>query len=337
MDQTKKYRNLRKFWAAAGWVFVALFVLSMLGLIVCIVMLGLGYGDPVLLGELSGGALFGFALFGLFTYLAVKESAKCGDMELDALEREDGEDSFFIGEGTLATFEKERLRIHGAAGKQEIAVPYREMRFFSVCSRKKPAEKGSWSVVLEMPSRYFQRDKSKEAPPVLVQADGKERLYRCLEAHGLKLLGEARKEPQKKRFERLYKTDLPDRAKRKRALILWIAGGVLIAAGVGLMFWRTEVGAIVGAVGLYAFGRAAVSFVRAKKTFSFYAEGVLYREPGGADDVFLKWEEIESVSRFEQEGKEYLRLRCPYGAYDFPMFEGAYDRIAAQFPDKCGN
>lgn len=332
-NDIEKLNFRKKAWNILGWTGVLLAVLAMIGLLVVIVLIAIGKGTPVLMGALAGGLTAGLAVLGALAFLGLRRSERFEERERDAIERADSEDSFFVGEGLLATFGRDALRIHGARNGER-TIPYRDMRFFSVCSRRKPAEKGTWSVVMEIPAHYLTKKKGEGERPVLIETAAKERLYRCLEAHGLTLLGELPSaEPKGKKYTPFRKFTLPDAAKRRRAFLILLLGIVLTGAGVGLAFWNTTVGAVVLVVGAYLLARAAAAFVRAKAQFTLYEEGVFYREPSGADNVFLKWEEIGRITAAE-DGK--LRAETLYGAYEFPPFVGAYEAIGERFPEKCG-
>ncbi len=333
-NEVKRSHIRRLLWNIAGWAGVLLAAACMVGLLVAVVMLALEKGDFTLLLILAASFAGGAVLLGAFGFLMLRLGERMEREELDAREREDGEGSFFIGEGTLATFEKDALRIHGE-GKNEITVPYGEIRFFSVCARRLPKEAGDWCVVFEIPARFLvKKGKAKrDDPPLLVQTAAKPRLYDCIAAHGLTLLGEKREDGRPKKFERIASYTRPDAAKRKRSALLLAFGGALFAAGIGLMFKWTTIGAVAGVVGLYIAARALISFLKARSVFAIYREGIFYREPSGADNAFLKWEEIGAFSLSGEEKR--LRAECLYGAYEFPAFEGAYDYLKEHYPEKC--
>ncbi len=338
MEESKRYHFRRKISGGFGWAFIVLALLCMAGLVVSLIMLGLGNEHMSLLGILAGGFAGGAILFGILGYFLVRRGEFWQRQELDALERADSEESFFIGEETLVTFAQEGLVIHNR--ERSISVPYGEVRFISVCTRRKPRERGEWSVLIEVPASYVVKKAKKGEPPVLIQADGKERLYRALEKHALPLLGEQRgqeqTQKQTQKFTRMQKYDLPDRAKRKRALWFLLLGVLLTGGGVGLMFYMSAIGAPVIVVGGYIVLRALVSYYRGKRVFSVYREGLYLAELSTQDSFFLKWEEMESIVPTEAEKQEILRANCLYGAYDFPRPHGAYEYIREHFPDKCG-
>lgn len=325
-----KYDLSRKVCAAFGWMFAVLALLSLIGLVVCIIMLGFGTQREALVAALTGGFASGTVLFGLAGYLFMLLAGRASSRYYDELERADGENSFFIGDGVLATFGEKVLVVHGE-GKKELRVPYEEARFFSVCVRRAPREKGEWNVLFELPGHYFAKSKENADEHILVQAEGKERLYRCLEARGLVLLGEKR-EDGKKKFRKLKGFILPERDKRRQAFFGMIAGAAVLAVGGGLMFWNTVLGAVVAVAGGYLFFRMALAHARAKQSLSFYREGVFFKTPVPQDSLFLKWEEIERATASENA----IRMECAYGAYEFPRPSGAYEFLRAQFPQKCG-
>lgn len=334
MQESRKYQKRAKIWGAAGWSFVILALLGMVGLIVVLIMLGFGNENTPLLAVLCGvfvAAAGGCGGLGAFALLRGERSHRAA---LDALEREDSEESFFVGEDTLATFREDALVIHSE--KKKIVVPYGEIRLFSVCTRRKPKEKGEWSVLIELPASYVLKKAKKEEPPVLIQTDGKERLYRTLERRSLVLLGEppAGQESREK-YTRLRDFAIPDPEKRKHCLLLAALGAVLTGGGVGFAFYMAPAGAAVAVAGAYVLGRAIWNYTRAKRVLSVYREGLYLKELTGRDSFFLKWAEIVSLSATEGE-KGAIRAECPYGAYDFPRPSGAYEYLKERFPDKCG-
>lgn len=347
MEKTsRQYHVYRRVFAGIGWACIILAVLCMLAVIVSFLLLGLGKGDPVLVGWLCGGSAGGAVACGGLGFLFMRRSFFFERTETDAEERADSEDSYFIGEGTLATFGKDALRIHrapAARGKDKtILVPYDQMRIFSVCMRRAPREKGEWCVALEIPARYLLKEGKvkKDDPPMLVEADGKPRIYASMKKYGLSVLGElppfAREDGEERteKFTRLKKFVLPDRAKRRRALIFCVLGLALAAGGIGASFWQLTVGALLSVMGIYLAGRSAVSYVRSCRIFSVYREGIFLKERNAQDSVFLKWEEFGRLTRTED--GETLRAECPYGSYDFPCPAGAYEWLSEQFPDQCG-
>lgn len=316
----------------------ALAILCALGLFVAVIVFEFKGGLQssllyILVGSFAGGAIVSaLAAFGLNIL-----GRKHRDAELDFRERCDGEESFFVGEGTLVTFGERGVVIHGErGGGREISVPYAEMRFFSVCTRRLPREKGEWSVVLEIPARYLARDAKADAKPALVQADAKPRLYETLTRHGLTLVGE-RGSGEEKRFTCLSAFHLPNRAKRKTALITAVVGGLLLVGGVLVaVFWQPVFGALLAAVGFILTGRAVLTFFRAKGTLGVYEEGLYWRDTGRVESVFLKWKEIESITVEPNDGFPLYRVQCAYGAYHFPAVAGSEEYLRETHPEKLG-
>ena len=320
------------------WTLIILAALCLIGLVVCLLMLGLKPANSLLYGNLILAFLGAGTVFGLLGGVCYRRTDRLSVAELDALELEDDENSFFVGEGTLATFKKDSLYIHGGIeSKKSITVPYYDIKFYSVCTRRAPREKGEWSVVLEIPSRYFNKGGMKTASNILIQTSGKERLYSRLNELGLELIGEMpQKETSEHKFQRLRKFVLANSEKRLRALILAGLGAALIIGGIfASIYWMMTIGSVIIILGAYMGIRALIAYFRAKAEFSVYEEGIFYREPTGVDNAFLKWTEFSSINIQLIEGKEYLRVTCPYGAYDFPLFEGAYEYIKERYPDKC--
>lgn len=340
LKRTRIFLNTVMFFCAA----VA--IASLIAMLVVVIMLSVGERSDEkdgLLTVLACSFASGAALFALLSYLFGRLVQRALYNELDFRERCDGENSFFVGEGTIATFLQSALLIHDELGKkrEEIRVPYAEIRLFSVCTRRRPREKGEWSVVIEIPVKYLAKEgkAGKNDPPALVQTDGKERLYACIEKSGLRLLGErpprgAKREDKK--FSRVKQYGLPDAQKRKRALMLSALGVAVIVAGalVGI-FFNISLGAVLGVFGIFVAARALFAYVRAKATLAFYKEGMFWRESGRTESSFLKWEEIERVSLTQKDGMPLLKVHCIYGDYHFPAAGGAYGFLEENFPEKC--
>ena len=339
MKTSAEIHRQRKGWNAFLWTVIILSLLCMVGFVVCIFMIGWNKGDPVLVGILTGAFFVGAGGLGLLGMLLFRRSDRLALEELDALEREDDMNSFFVGEGTLATFGDEKLRIHGREdGKKDIVVPYYDLRFFSVFARRSPRERGSWSVVIEIPARYFNNNASRTMSPILIQTDGKERLYSRLKELNIELIGEPHTEEQSdKKFTLIKKFNLTHSVKQRRALIL-IGAAVLILIGgiVATIYWNNTIGSLAIVLGAYFGIRACVILIRARGVLGIYEEGIFYRDPEGVNNVFLKWEEFSSLGIFEEENRRFLRLQCPYGAYDLPYFEGVYEYVKEHHPEKCG-
>lgn len=350
LDQLQKQRKL---WDTFTWVVVALAVLCAIGLVVCIVLFGLNKVDGLLAGILGGSFLIGGVAFGGFGFWCFRRGDKFAAAELDALELADGPYSFFVGEGTFATFRDDALFIHGNDGKRKITVPYYDLRFFSICTRRAPKEHGQYSIIIEIPARYLNNGAQRDMAPALIQTDGKERLYSRLKALDREIIGDLPEdayctEPDKnkanaakteKKFTRLEKFSFPDGEKRKRSVILMIFGALIFAGGIlATIFWTESVNSAISSViiilGGYVGIRATLAFIRAKALFCIYEEGIFYSEPTGVDNVFLKWDEFSDVSRFMNDGKLRLRVKCPYGAYEFPLIEKAYEYIKEHYPEK---
>jgi len=322
-----------------GWIFSILAILCVIGAIVSIVMLGLNEKRQFLFSMLALGAIAVTLVCGVGAFFCFRAGMRQEKLQLDFLERKDSEESFFVGEDTLATFTDTSLKLHASAGKKGkvVCVPYGEIRFFSVCIRHAAREAGEWCVVLEIPAKYLQKGKAKAGePPVLIQADGKQRLYDCLAKHGLKLLGEARREVPDRRFRCETKFVLPDYAERRKKLMLAAVGVALVAAGVAVCFiWRDWVvlGATLSALGLYLAIHAGFGAYRARTTLALYDEGIYWKQKTRIESTFLKWEEIQTVSLKRGE-ENVLRLGCDYGEYGFPAPDGAFECVAEKFPNK---
>lgn len=361
---SQKLNRMRRRWNGLFWTFAVLSVALIVGFLFAIVMLGLGKGDILIFGLLSAGFVVFAAVFAACAYPCYARSDRIAVAELDALEREDDQNSFFVGEGTLATFRKEDLFLHGGEAEKEteeddgdfepvkkkrnLSIPYYDIKFFSVCARRAPKEGGKWSVVLQIPARYFNKGAVRDAQPLLIQTDGKPRLYQRLKELGIELSGEPvpktveeGTEPEKekgkpeKKYKRLQKFVLPDQKRKNKALIL-VAFGVLFLIGgtVAIAFKETSVGSVLLLLGVYIVVRALVAFFRARALFFLYEEGIFYSEPTGVDSVFLKWEEFSAVKPVVRDGKDRMRAQCLYGAYDFPVFPGALEALLSLHPEK---
>lgn len=366
----------RRFFNVLFWTMAVLAIICIVGFLFCIIMMGLGSGNLVIYGTVSACFFAGTAVFALCAYPFFGKSDKLAVAELDALEREDDLYSFFVGEGTYVTFRKDELFLHGEPydemgvdeyGKygmmrkrRTLSVPYYDIRFFSICTRRRPVDAGNWSIILQIPARYFNKGAVREARPILLQTDGKERLY--LRMRELKLSPEGelppealtagqvtpetpetekkkpvRKAPKKKakKFTRLKKFVLADQKRRMKAFILLVIGVLFLAGGiVAAIFWDESVGGVIALVGGYMGVRALVAYVRAKAQFYLYEEGIYYSEPSGVDNVFLKWEEFSTVKTMVRDNKNRMRVQCPYGVYEFPVFAGALEEIFALHPEK---
>lgn len=342
MKSLEKLQRQRKVWNIFTWTVVVIAVLCMIGLVVGLVLFGLNKMDLILAGILGGSFAAGSAAFGGFGFWCFRRGATLAAAELDALEVNDSPHSFFVGEGTFATLKNDVLYIHDRENKRRILVPYSEIRFFSICTRRAARERGSWSVVMEIPAHYVEKGNKRDLPNVLIQTNGKERLYRRLKELGRELIGELPAEASgaesgdgeraKKKFKRVEKFILPDVQKRKRALIFMILGALVLVGGIfAAVYWNSTIGSVIILIGGYTGVRATLLFFRAKAEFSVFEEGIFYREPRGIDNVFLKWGEF---SRITQEAG-CLRVECPYGAYELPLIEAAYDYIVEHYPDKC--
>ena len=351
LNQTKCKQTLRRNRIAVGvftFAFAILAVLSLIGVVVSVLVLELRGGDGsqrTLLYILSGSFGGGAVVLALLGFAFAKLSQHCFSAERDFRERCIGEESFFVGETTLATFSEGKLCLHDEntlPARAEVCVPYGELRFFSVCTRRAPREKGEWSVVIEIPAHYLKKNgkAAKDDPPALIQTDAKERLYACLEKYGFPLLGE--EPPRGKKVEnKTFKTEkkflLPVVKKRRRALLFLALGAVMLGGGVAVAFTLSaSVGAIVAAFGALIAGRAVWSFVQAKGVLAFSNEGIWWRDSSRSDSVFLKWREIEKIYPEERDGFPLLTAVCAYGSYHFPNPDGAYDYLKETHGELCG-
>ena len=337
------FKRKRVFCAVLTYASAILALACLIGIIVSVLMLNFGTRSErkdLILYILTGVFVGGAALFALLTYLFSKLMSKAAERELDFRERLDSEESFFVGEGTLLTFGEKGVTLHGeVSGKSEpVFVPYEETRYISICTRRRAREKGSWCVAIEMPVKHLVKKGEKaDTEKVLVQADAKDRLYKALEKHHLTLLGEERKEEKKdKKFVSVKKFSLPNRKKCTNALITIVFGILLSGGSVPLgIFVSASVGALMGAAGLVFLFRGIWGYIRAKAVFGIYEEGIFWRESNGRESLFLKWEDIESVTPEEKNGFPVITFKCSYGRYAIPAVKGAYESIKELKEEKC--
>ena len=170
--QAERAAKRRKALTALAWTAAILALLLVIGAIVCLVMLGLGNQNFYLLGFLALGGMLGAAALGGVGFALFRASVKAEETERDFLERADSEESFTVGEGTLATFSEDALVLHGQDREKKerrIRVPYKEMRFFSVLVRHAPKEKGEWRILFEIPAHYLSKKPQKGEPPALIE------------------------------------------------------------------------------------------------------------------------------------------------------------------------
>ena len=122
------HRRTRVFVAVLVYACAFLAIGCLIGIIVAVMILNFGKSanretlSYILLGSFAGGA----AIFGLAAFFLSKALTAAAARELDFRERCDGEESFFVGEGTLMTFEAEGVRLHDERGSKHepVRVPY---------------------------------------------------------------------------------------------------------------------------------------------------------------------------------------------------------------------
>lgn len=336
-------KRTRIFTAVLTYVAAALALACMIGIIASVLTLNFGKRSDrivVILYALTGAFAGGAALFALSTYLCSKLMNLAAERELDYRERLDSEESFFVGDGTLLTFGEGGVTLHGEEknARESIFVPYAETRYLSICTRRRPHEKGVWCVAIELPVKYLSKKKEEgQKEKVLVQADAKKRLYEVLNRRGLQLLGEdPNGNERNKKFKAKRKFFLPNRKKRRGALVPILFGAVLFGGAVPLgVFYAAVLGALSGAAGCVFLFRGIWSFLRAKAEFGIYEEGIFWRESSGRESMFLKWKDVERVSLKEKDGYPVLAFLCAYGSYSIPAIEGAYESITELKREKC--
>ena len=345
--KARALRRKRKFTNGAVFAVALVAIACLIGLLVAAIMLQTGEREQardtvlyILTGSFTGGAvLFALAAFGLGV-LATRIQAA----EMDYLERMCGMDCFYVGDATVAQFCEKELYIRSESPdkKAKIHIPYREIRFPSVCTRKKPCGKGKRSAVIEVPSHYVL--KRSGAPKAFTETDGKERLYRILQARGLELLRERPPHEGEKRPNTRYpataKLLLPDADKRRRNLIIIGVNALIVIAGILVAtFWRdmTLLGAILCVLGAVFVARGIAGYVQAKGILTLGKAGLYWKEGGNAaaERFFLKWEVIESVRYETIQDKRFIVVQCAFGAFHLPDIAGAYEAIDAAKPGIC--
>ncbi len=326
-------------YSAFFFIFLAISVAAFLGAIISVIVfefkgdLSASLAIILLSSFLGGGMVCGGA-----AYLFSRLLSAADLMRLDFSERCDSEKSFYVGEGTLATFGNGELLLHGdKGGAKDIRIPYAEIRLFSVCTRRAPKEKGEWSVVFELPARYLAKSgRAEKDEKLLVQTDAKERLYRVIEEEGLILLGEERTAQKNRRYALKTKFYVPVPSKRRRALVMMILGFAVAAGGIpAAIWWNVTAGSFLAAIGLFLGLRSLSNFLAAKSVFAVYQEGIYWKEESG-ERIFLKWEEVTAVTRTHAGDTPVLKVECPYGAYHLPDIAGVYEYLQENYPEKCG-
>ena len=307
----------------------------LIGMLITLFMAELGdYGNDtkmllyILTGSFGGAAV----ALALLAVLLSRMAQNALLVESDFIEQCDGENSFFVGEGTLATLGDGKVCLHSSGDGKTVFVPYEDLRLFSVCSRTRPSEKGEWSVLLEIPAKYLTKSGRDDGEKALVQTDAKPRLYECLKREGLPLIGEEYDpKPEKKKYTFVKKYVRPDKQKRSRALLFLILGAAAFVAGVPVaIWWEITIGSVLSVLGAFVLGRAIFSYAAARGQLTLYREGMWWSDhKNRSASVFLKWEEVESAKTEETENGEILSVHCAYGDYHFPAFDGAVEEIAS--------
>lgn len=344
MEEVLRFHRRRKTAEALSWIFIILAILSLVAIIVCLVMIGFQSDGEKILNITSLSGLGGILLFGGLGYFLYNRTDLLLKRENDAVERADSPDSFLIGNGTLATFRNDVMTVHRVGAPQKgdklIHIPLGEVKAYSVCSRRRPREKGEWSVVFEVPAHFLARDeyKTEEGEKVFIQTDAKQRLYESLSAHGVPLLGEQQGDRAKnKKFTRVFRSVKPDVEKRRKALFMMLACLVALGGGVAIAFLLSStVGTILAVFGVYFGTHAIFKFTKSKSRFSVYEEGIYWEEASSVNNIFLKWEEIERIELHE-ENIPVIQIKCVCGAYHLPALGGFYEELVRLHGEKCGD
>lgn len=305
-------------------------VLLVVGVVVATFLLEFGKGKESLALILIGSFTAGAILFALAAFALGKHNLTQEKRERDFLERCEGEECFFVGEGTLLSFGEEGISLFDAEHKRPpVSVPYARLRFFYVCNRRAAKEKGEWSLVIEIPAQYILKDKS--GPPALVQTDLKPRLKEALEARGLPVIGEEPSE-KKGKFEPLKKFYAADGKRQKTAIAVLAIGALLSLAALPVAFLLDPAaGAVLGVLGVFVLLRGGFAMRKARTMFGVYREGIFFRSyTDSYESAFLKWDEIE---RLEGSGG-FLTAHCAYGDYRFPLVRSVWEYLSENFPEK---
>lgn len=341
-ERAKRCKAYRRACLAVGYLSFVLAILAvamLVGVVIAVFILEFSHVSPrlcyILMGSFGGAAV----LSAIFALVAYRVSVRTEKRKNDFLERCDSEESFFVGEGTFATFAGEELVIHADGKERVIRVPYSDLRAFSLCTRRAPRELGEWSVVLEIPARYLSKQEKRGEPPALIQTDAKPRLYAVLERRGIPLFGETPPSGKPTKQDKTYfvpekKMFLPNRKRRKRAIIIGAVGLVLVLGAIPLAIYEASVGALLGVFGVFLVGRSAYAYFRAKAVFAVYSQGILWRESERAESFFLKWEEIGGVKAGEHDGMPILSIDTLCGRYHIPRGEGFFEEIEKLHPEK---
>ncbi len=337
-------KNSKKSCAAASafcLIFAFAAILLLFGVVICAVLSETALTSPgkrtllyILAGSFGGGA----ALFALAAYGMGRLSRLFDLRARDARERADSPESFYVGEGVLATFAEDALEFHAEGREGRIRVPYPELTFYSVCSRTAPREKGIWKAVIGVPANYLRKNAEGEGGPVLIETDYKPRFACALKRRGIEFVGEPyQKTAHGVRFSRMKTFKMPLDARRKRAIVFAALGAAVAGAGIAVAFLLSPfIGAVVTVFGGAFAVRSLWRAVFSGRSLAVYREGIYWREDKREERIFLKWEEIVRLSAEERETGTGLRAVCACGAYVFPLPRGAYEYLAENFPEKFG-
>lgn len=325
------YRGKRKFCYALSWVLVVLSVLCIVGLLVAIVLFAIRLGEnDALFLILSGAFLIGAVVFALISVWLSRVTVRLLRMERDVDERAVSEESFFAGEGVMATFQEKGLSFGKGEGV-EILVPYSQIRATRVCTRTAPKVNGERYVLIEIPARYLtKKGKGEELLPV--QLDDKPRLIECIRRYGVPLGGESYEKTREK-FKKVTRFQTWNRETCTKHLIGCAVGAVLFILGVVLAFVLSTatVGAVILAFGGLIAVKSACSVLRAKNVIVVYEEG-FFKKAEGEPNAFFLWEEIKGISKKEEEGKRFLVFDCGYGDFICREVDGFYEYVSEKSP-----
>jgi len=322
-----------------SWFFLALLVLSLIGLIVCVIMGEIKNQD--IFWFISFGCIGGILLFIGATLLCFKAAEKYRRIETDARERADSEDSYYIGEEYLATFTAAGLNIHGEKKEKkkplQIKIPYAEVRIFTVTVRRSPKAKGEEKVLLEIPSRFVKKGGS-EGPKekTLIELEAKERLFATLKKFSLDVIEGSRKDPAS-RGEKKLSVKLKRGLGERSGIVNIVFGAALFAAGVLVSIFAKDVallGYMLAVFGVVVTARGIFNTVAGNGALVVYEGGVYWKEKNRFERSYIPFDDIVTISRLSRESMSFVAFTCAFGTYHYPDLNGLYEGLKQLVPEK---
>ncbi len=139
--------------------------------------------------------------------------------------------------------------------------------------------------------------------------------------------------------------------KRIVAISISVLGALFLGAVIAFLlnyFLHTDTGSLALVFGIFCLPCLAIVLVKAQKLGSrvkIFDKGVYIKIRGRSGEIedspfaiqkaFLHWGEIESVERVQSQVQYYVKFRLGYCVYAVPDFNGLYEYIARNFPEKC--